>query len=85
MWPRSGVNSGPRSGGWTRRHDGFSPLAREEEEEAMFRDGPDGPNARFSLEDEDDLNGAQELVDSNPPIPAKERNDAPPTEGPIRL
>jgi hypothetical protein len=84
LWPRSGVNGGPRSGGWTHRDDGFSPLAREEEE-AMFRDGPDGPDARFSLEDEADLNGAQELVDSNPPVPAKDADDAGPAGGPIRL
>ncbi|KAF8514281.1 mannose-6-phosphate receptor binding domain-containing protein [Gautieria morchelliformis] len=81
LWPRSNVNGGPHSGGWTRRHDGFSALAREEEE-AMFRDGPDGPDPRFSVEDEADLDGARELVDSNPPVPAEHANAG---VAPIRL
>ena len=81
IWPRSTVNTGPQSGGWGRRRDGFSPLAREEEE-AMFRDGPDGPDARFSLEDEADMESARELVDSHPPVPPKEADHP---DGPIRL
>jgi len=55
------------------RGDGFSPLAREEEE-AMFRDGPDGPDPRFSL-DEEDAAGPRELSDGMPPpVPSKAPN-----------
>ncbi|KAF8515797.1 mannose-6-phosphate receptor binding domain-containing protein [Hysterangium stoloniferum] len=74
LWPRSRATSGgTHPTRWRSRSDGFSPLAREEEE-AMFRDGPDGPDARFSLEEED-IGSAQELVDPAPPPPAKTNGD----------
>lgn len=48
----------------------------------MFRDAPDGPDARFSLEDEVDIESPRELVDSNPPVTPKAADIA---DGPVRL
>lgn len=88
LWPRSSANARrPRASNWGRRNDGFAPLAREERE-AMFHDGPDAPDARFSLEDDADHEGAQELVESRPSVPAKPpvpAKDGEPDTGPIRL
>ncbi|GJJ13125.1 hypothetical protein Clacol_007375 [Clathrus columnatus] len=56
LWPRSRTTG--NGGFWSRRNDGFSPLAREEEE-AMFRD-QDEAARRFSLE-EDDITSPQQL------------------------
>ncbi|KIJ53695.1 hypothetical protein M422DRAFT_775718 [Sphaerobolus stellatus SS14] len=77
LWPRSS-----NSGGFRARRDGFDPLAREEEE-TMFRDGPDGPDPRFSI-DEEDVMGPRELQNDGPPVPNKNLNGMD-SSGVIRL
>lgn len=50
----------------------------------MFRDGADGPDTRFSIEEED-IQGPQEVTDGlPPPVPNKTGNGVD-TSGVIRL
>lgn len=88
LWPRSSASSSSyrsRSQWGSGRNRGFAPLAREEEEAMMYQDngGPDGPDPRFSLE-EDDMNGAQELEDAAP-VPPPKNGHGDDREGVIRL